>query len=292
MPAPASMTGFGRAAGDCQGVAWLWELRSVNGRGLELRLRLPPGLDALEPALRQAAAATLSRGNVSAVLTLRRAEAAPVQVDAAVLDRVLALALDLAGRIPGAPPPRAEALLALPGVMRAAAAEEWPAALPAASQAGFAQALADLSAAREAEGGRLIDVLAGQLDAVAALVADARAQAADQPAQHRDRLRASLDQLLGATQIDPARLAQEVALLAGRSDVTEELDRLDAHGAAARAILAQPGPAGRRMEFLIQEFGREANTLAAKSASLALSGTALAMKAALERLREQVANLE
>jgi uncharacterized protein (TIGR00255 family) len=289
----ASMTGFGRAAGDHDGTGWVWELRSVNGRTLDLRLRLPSGHDALEPSLRAASGAVLARGNVSCTLTLRRAEAASVAVDDAALERVLALAATLAARIPGAPPPRAEALLALPGVLRAAVAEDAaPEALRAAVTEGFRAALAELRASRLAEGARLGALLGAVLDEIAALIGSARQHAAGQPEAHRARLQAALTELLQAAGPDPARLAQEVAILAQRSDVTEELDRLEAHVQAARALLVAGGATGRKLEFLVQEFGREANTLAAKSASLALTSAALDLKAAIERLREQAANLK
>ena len=152
----ASMTGFARTDGVAAGLTWAWELRSVNGRGLDVRLRLPPGFDALEPALREAAAGVLRRGNVNASLTAKREERARLAVDPAVLNEVLRLALDVAARIPGAPAPRAEALLAMPGVLRAATGEDGidPVQI-AAVQAGFTQVLAALATARLAEGARL-----------------------------------------------------------------------------------------------------------------------------------------
>ena len=167
----ASMTGFARTEGVASGLAWAWEMRSVNGRGLEVRLRLAPGFDAAEPALREEAARSLRRGNVSANLAVRREERTRLAPDPAALEDALRLALDLAARIPGAPAPRAEALLALPGVLRPAAAGEdgVSPAQHAAVRAGFTEALAGLVAAREAEGARLAAVLAAQLDEVAAL---------------------------------------------------------------------------------------------------------------------------
>src|SRR5271163_5049164 len=238
---PTSMTGFGRAAGQGQGFAWTWELRSVNGRGLDLRFRLPPGWDALEPGLREAAGRALRRGNVTANLTIKRESEPRLVPDPAALEQALSLALALAERIPGSPPPRAEALLALPGVLRPAPAEsdEGP-SQPAADmlRSGFQTALDALLAARGAEGSRLASVLSGQLDEIAALHATAAAEAADQPAMQRARLMDNLTALLRTTPSLPEeRIAQEVALLAARSDVREELDRLGAHIAAARALL-------------------------------------------------------
>ena len=288
------MTGFGRADGSVAGHGFVWELRSVNGRGLDLRLRMPPGCDVLEPALREAAA-RLRRGNVSATLTLTREAEAKVAIDAAALEQALAAATALAARIEGSPPPRAEALLGLPGVMRVGREEFDLGADAAAAEVlrrGFATALAALLAAREAEGARLAEVVVRLLDEIAALRERAEAEAAEQPRLHRERLAESLRQLLAGTPPLPEeRLAQEIALLATRSDVREELDRLAAHVAAARALLAEGEAIGRRLDFLVQEFLREANTLCSKSASGALTTTGLALKAAIEQLREQVQNL-
>ena len=289
-----SMTGFGRADGSVAGHGFVWELRSVNGRGLDLRLRMPPGCDVLEPALREAAA-RLRRGNVSATLTLTREAEAKVAIDAAALEQALAAATALAARIEGSPPPRAEALLGLPGVMRVGREEFDLGADAAAAEVlrrGFGAALAALLAAREAEGARLAEVVVRLLDEIAALRERAEAEAAEQPRLHRERLAESLRQLLAGTPPVPEeRLAQEIALLATRSDVREELDRLAAHVAAARALLAEGEAIGRRLDFLVQEFLREANTLCSKSASGALTTTGLALKAVIEQLREQVQNL-
>jgi uncharacterized protein (TIGR00255 family) len=288
----ASMTGFARSEGVSGGIAWAWELRSVNGRGLDLRFRLPAGFDALEPALREAAGKALRRGNVTANLNVQREERPRLAADPAALQQVLDLALALQARIPGAPPPRAEALLALPGVLRPASAEAE--ALPLAEvQAGFAAALAGLETARKAEGGRIAGVLATQLDEIATLRDRAAGEAASQPASHRARMMETLETLLRESPgLPEERIAQEVALLAARSDVREELDRLASHLEAARALLAEGAAIGRRFDFLVQEFNREANTLCSKSASVALTATGLALKAAIEQLREQVQNIE
>jgi uncharacterized protein (TIGR00255 family) len=288
------MTGFARTEGAAAGLTWAWELRSVNGRGLDVRLRLPPGFDALEPALRDEAGRVLRRGNVNGTLTIKREERARLAADPAVLDELLRLALDLAARIPGAPPPRAEALLAMPGVLRAAAVEDGvaPAAI-AAVQAGYSQALAGLSAARLAEGARLAALLSTQLDEVAALHAQASAEAAGQPALQRARMMESLAALLrDQPGLPEDRIAAEVALLASRSDVREELDRLTAHLAAARTLLTDGAAVGRRFDFLVQEFVREVNTLCSKSASVPLTATGLRLKAVIEQMREQVQNVE
>jgi uncharacterized protein (TIGR00255 family) len=292
------MTGFAREAGQLpDGTSYAWELKSVNGRGLELRARLPGGLDALEPALREAAARRLKRGNVQVGLALKSESRATLTPDPAALERAMQLAMDLAKRL-GAPPPRAEALLALPGVMRAEAGEPDEAqeeAKRAQLLAAFQRALDGLVQARRGEGARLLHVLTTLLDEIEALCSAAAAEAATQPAQQRARWLESLAALLDENargKISEERLAQEVALLAAKSDVREELDRLSAHLEAARALLAAGEGAGRKLDFLVQEFVREANTLCSKSASVALTRIGLDLKAAIERLREQAANVE
>jgi len=293
------MTGFARDSGALpDGTQFVWELRSVNGRGLDLRLRLPAGLDALETPIREAAARCLKRGNIQAGLQLRQEQRPALALDPAMLDRMIALALEIAAKIPGAAPPRAEALLSLPGVIRAELAEPDEAAQAArqsAVLAGFQRALDGLVAARAGEGARLHAILTTLLDEIAALCAQAAREAADQPAAQRARLMENLAGLLDGdarARIPEERLAQEVAMLAQRSDVREELDRLGAHLGAARALLAAGDGAGRKLDFLTQEFVREANTLCSKSASVALTSTGLALKAAIERLKEQAANVE
>jgi uncharacterized protein (TIGR00255 family) len=290
------MTGFARSEGIADGLSWAWELRAVNGRGLELRFRLPPGLEALEPGLREAAQRLLKRGNVTANLAVRREAGPRLAPDPAALEQVLTMALQLAARIPGALPPRAEALLALPGVLRPQSAEADEAVQTAqteALRAGFAAALQQLVESRAAEGARLGSLLTAQLDEIATLRDRAATQAADQPAAHQARL---LDQLAALLRDQPGlpeeRIAQEVALLATRSDVREELDRLASHVDAARALLDEAVAIGRRFDFLVQEFNREANTLCSKSASTALTETGLRLKATIEQMREQVQNIE
>lgn len=258
----ASMTGFARSEGAGPGPtawSWAWELRSVNGRGLELRLRLPGGFDALEPTLRDLAGKQLKRGNITANLTIRREEAPRMAPDIAAMEQALALALDLAA-------PQLEAV-----------------------RAGFAQALDALVATRRAEGTRLAGVLATLLAEITTLCQRAAAEAADQPAAQKARMLETVRALLAELPALPEeRIAQEVALLAGKSDVREELDRLH----AAHALLAEAETIGRRFDFLVQEFNREVNTLCAKSASVALTAAGLKLKAAIEQLREQVQNIE
>ncbi len=292
------MTGFARTEGVQAGLVWAWELRSVNGRGLDLRLRLPPGLDQIEPQLREATARHLRRGSVSATLTVRREEAPRLVADEAALGQVLELALALAARIPGAAPPRPEALLALPGVLRTASPEAEPGQpqLQALVE-GYGQALALLVAARRGEGARLSALLTGQLGEIAQLRDAAQQEATAQPSAQRARMLDSLHALLReAPGLGPGlgeeRIAQEVALLAARSDVREELDRLSMHVAAAHGLLAEGANVGRRFDFLVQEFVRETNTLCSKAALPGLTTLGLRLKATIEQLREQVQNVE
>lgn len=289
------MTGFARTEGSVNGLTWVWELRSVNGRGLDLRFRLPPGWDTLEPAFREEVGKRLKRGNVSANLSLKRDSEARLSIDPEALEQAMALAMDLHRRMPGSAVPRAEALLALPGVMRQGSvdpAEERAGAM-ADVRAGFSAALDGLVEARHAEGRRLADVLGALLAEIAALREQAAVEAADQPAAQRARVMENLQSLLReATTLPEERIAQEVALLAAKSDVREELDRLASHIEAAHGLMTEAANVGRRFDFLVQEFNREANTLCSKSASVALTATGLKLKAAIDQLREQVQNIE
>lgn len=293
----ASMTGFARVQLEVAASSLIWELRSVNGRGLDVKLRLPQGFEPLEMKLREQVTRQLRRGNVSGTLTLKRDAVSAIQPDMALLERLKHLAIDLSDSIPGALPPRAELLLTLPGVLRSAVAQEETEAqreaLEQAIQAGFGQALTQLAQARVAEGQALAALIEANLAEIEALHAQASEEAARQPDLHRARLQAQLAELLGATPSLPAeRLAQEVALLAAKSDVREELDRLCAHCQTARALLTEAGGVGRKLDFLMQEFNREANTLCSKSASTRLTNLGLALKLAIEQLREQVQNIE
>ena len=295
MPRVASMTGFARAASADSAPGWVWEVRSVNGRGLDLRLKLPPGFDGLEPRLRAAATARFARGTINAGLAMRRDEMAVVTVDRALLARLAAEAASLAETFPAAPPPRIESLMALPGVIRRDAAEERAPdeATLAAALADFDVALGLLAEMRAAEGARLAAILATLLDRMAELRDSAADSAAQQPEAQKTRLSDLLARLLGESgAVPPERLAQEVALLAARADVTEEIDRLGSHIAAARDLLARGGAIGRQLDFLVQEFMREANTLCSKSASGALTAAGLQLKVVIEQFREQIQNVE
>jgi uncharacterized protein (TIGR00255 family) len=290
-----SMTGFARAACADAAFSWLWEIRSVNGRGLELRLKLPPGTDQLEPKLRAAVAGRFARGTIQASLTLSARDSVTVTVDRPLLRHLADEARALHDLLPDAPPPRIETLMALPGVVRRAAGEEVPPddSLLATMLTGFETALSALADMRAAEGARLAAAVAALLDRIDRLHAEAAAAASLQPETQRARLAELIARLLGDGHAVPEdRLAQEVALLASRSDVTEEIDRLASHIAAARGLLAEGGPIGRQLDFLVQEFMREANTLCSKSASTVLTAAGLQLKAVVEQIREQVQNIE
>ena len=250
------------------------------------------------PALREAAGRRFKRGNISASLTLKREDRPRLTVDRAALDQALALALEIAGRIRGSMAPRAEALLALPGVMRTEVPEPDEALEEGKRRdlaSAFDRALGGLVEARQSEGAKLQGILGGLLAEIAGLREAAAAEAVGQPAAQRARMLEQLAALLGeagTARVPEERLAQEVALLAQKSDVREELDRLAAHIEAAGALLAAGDGAGRKLDFLTQEFVREANTLCSKSASVALTRIGLDLKAAIERLKEQAANVE
>jgi len=294
-----SMTGFADLAGDRGGLGWTWEARSVNGRGLDLRLRLPDGLEALDPGVRAAAARALARGSVTVTLRLGRAgEAAVPRLDPAALEGAVAAALAAAevaaARGLDLAPMTAADLLGVRGVLETGAGvrADDPALVEAVT-AGIAPLLARLAAARAAEGAALTGLIAAQLDRIAALVRDARATAEARAGRSGALLRSRLDALLAATApMDEARLAQELALLAVKADVTEELDRLDAHVAAARGLVAAAGPVGRKLDFLMQEFNREANTLCSKAQASDLTALGIELKVVIDQMREQVQNVE
>jgi uncharacterized protein (TIGR00255 family) len=292
----SSMTGFARGHGISGSYAWAWELKSVNGKGLDLRLRLPAGWDAIEIPARSRASERFARGSIQANLTVERASVQPaVRINAAVLEAVLTTVRELAPRIE-ASPPSLDGLLALRGVMEvgdAAEHEEERAAAEAAVIAGFAEALGALAEMRRHEGGVLARVLATRLGEIAALVQRAELAPGRQPEAIRLRLAEQVAVLLAQSdRFDPDRLHQEAILIATKADVREELDRLTAHLAQAQLLIGQGGPIGRRLDFLAQELNREANTLCAKASDVELTNIGLELKAAVEQFREQVQNVE
>jgi uncharacterized protein (TIGR00255 family) len=292
----SSMTGFARGHGVSGPYAWAWEIKSVNGKGLDLRLRLPPGWDAIEGPVRALAAERFARGSLQAGLTVERASAHPVvRINTAVLEAVLAALRELAPRLE-ASPPSLDGLLALKGVMEIGDAEEREEekrSAEAAALAGFAELLGALAEMRQHEGAALGRVLTARLDEIAALAQRAELVPGRRPEAIRVRLAEQVATLLAQSErFDPDRLHQEAILIAAKADVREELDRLAAHVAQAQLLIGQGGPIGRRLDFLAQELNREANTLCAKANDVELTNIGLELKAAVEQFREQVQNVE
>lgn len=291
-----SMTGFGRADGAMGAVAWTWEARSVNGRGLDVRLRLPPGNEALEPRVREAVSRHFVRGSLSVSLQVQReAGATEIRLNEAALEQVLQAAQHIQ-HLTGCERPRAEGLLALKGVLETVEPienEEAAKARHDAMIASLGAALDDLAAARAAEGERLGAVVSDQVTQVERLVADVSASPARTPEAIAARLAEHVKRLLdNGTTLDPDRLHQEAVLIATRADVEEELQRLKAHVAAARELISSDAPAGRKFDFLTQEFNREANTLCSKANAPDITRAGLALKAVIDQMREQVQNIE
>ncbi len=290
------MTGFARRDGADEAASWTWEVKSVNGRSLDVRARLPVGYESLDPAVRSAVAGACARGNVQVNLTIKRGSAPlQLQVNEALLEQALQLMDKLENRTTAAPP-RLDGILALRGILEAVEEEETAerqAARLEALQNDLAAVLAALVAMRAAEGARLLELARGHLDEIERLAGAARACAATQPETLRPRFKEQIALLLEeSTGVAEERLAQELAILAGKADVREELDRLAAHVEAARELLARGGAIGRKLDFLCQEFNREANTLCSKSADVELTRIGLDLKSSIEQLREQVQNIE
>lgn len=290
------MTGFARSHGVSGAYAWAWELKSVNAKGLDLKLRLPTGWDAIDAPVRGRAAEALSRGSVFASLVVSREGVMPVaRINEPVLAAVLATLKDLDGKT-NAAPPTLDGILSLKGVMDVTEPEETEEdrkAAEAAIVAGFSQALKGLEQMRHNEGAALGRVLADRLAEIAALAVRAEAAPGRKAEAIKARLAEQVAALLDASQrLDPDRLHQEAILLATKADIREELDRLAAHVAQARKLLAGGGAVGRRLDFLSQELNRESNTLCAKANDVELTNIGLELKALVEQFREQVQNLE
>jgi uncharacterized protein (TIGR00255 family) len=290
------MTGFARTDGATGPITWHWEIRSVNGRGLDLRPRLPPGYEALEPRVREAVGKRVTRGSITVNLNAKRSEGdTQIKLNPLALQQVLAALDSLKASLPLAAP-RPEALLSIKGVLEVVEPEEGADEMQArtgAMLAGLEEALDGLVRTREAEGRHLEGVVREQLGVIERLVATIAASPARSPEAIRLRLREQVGRLMetGAS-LDEARLYQEAAMLATRADVEEELKRLAGHIAAARDLLASREPAGRRLDFLAQEFNREANTVCSKSNDPETTRAGLELKAVIDQMREQVQNIE
>lgn len=292
-----SMTGFARLDGRTGRHQWAWELRSVNGKGLDLRLRLPQGFERIETEIRRIASAHFARGNIQAALNIQAAE---VKVEAVVnqpaLQAVLDLKKDLEDKIDPAPL-RFDTLLGIRGIVDFRDVADDPAELEALDRdilAGLEKAAAAMAAMREAEGAALTAVLLAQIAAIEKLANLVEADPSRSPEQIRARLETQIAALLDGTSgtLDRDRLHAEVAILATKADVREEIDRLKSHIAAARDLLAKGGPVGRKLDFLAQEFNRESNTICSKSNSAAVTAAGIELKVVIDQFREQVQNLE
>jgi uncharacterized protein (TIGR00255 family) len=290
------MTGFARREGGDDSMTWAWEVKSVNGRTLDFRCRLPSGFEDMEAVIRAKLPKHCARGNFQFNLTVKRgAAAARLQINRTALDDLQPVIAELRQAF-DAPPPRIEGILALRGVLEEVEGQEDEAALAArraALEADLTAALEAIAAARRQEGAKLAAIVAKQLQVIEGLTAAAEASAAAQPEALRAKLTQQLEELLQASPALPEeRLAQEAAILIGKADVREELDRLAAHCTAALELLAEGRAIGRKLDFLCQEFNREANTLCSKSADVGLTRIGLDLKAAIEQLREQIQNIE
>jgi uncharacterized protein (TIGR00255 family) len=291
-----SMTGFARSDGSLGSVSWHWEIRSVNGRGLDLRLRLPPGYEALEARIREAVSKRIARGSLTINLNVKRGEGETrLKLNEAALAQVLTALDSLTARLETAPP-RPEALLGIKGVLEVVEPEDSEAevqARTAAMLAGLSEALDGIVRAREAEGRHLSAIVLEQVATIERLIERVTQSPTRSPEAIRQRLQEQVGRLMetGAA-LDEGRLYQEAAMLATRADVEEELKRLGAHIANARELMAAREPTGRRLDFLGQEFNREANTLCSKSNDPETTRAGLELKAVIDQMREQVQNIE
>jgi uncharacterized protein (TIGR00255 family) len=291
-----SMTGFAAVPGKWGALGWVWELKCVNGKSLDVRLRLPLGFEALEAPLRDFARQSLRRGSVQATLQIASGtSASSIRINEVALESALKLAEALRVRL-NAPAPTVEGILSLPGILVTGAEaleDNEIEARNAAVSASFQQALQQLSVARENEGAQLAAILTTQLNRIRDLTEAARLCPARAPEAQRRRLEEALARILGsASGFDEQRLHQEAVLMAARADVQEEIDRLFAHVESALILLTSGEPAGRKLDFLSQEFNREANTLCSKSSDKELTAIGLELKAVIDQFREQVQNIE
>jgi len=293
--AVSSMTGFARADGAHGKTRWTWELKSVNGRGLEMRFRLPPGYDALEPKLRTALSAKLKRGSIFSNLQIAiDGGETRMRLNEEALSDVIAAVEKIRNRTE-CDPPRADGIVAVRGVMEAADDDLDDAARAALNDAilrSFEDAVALLANAREKEGAAMMRVVAGHVDDIERLTAEAEADPGAALSAIRDRIAAQLAELMEDGAVAEDRLAQEAAVMAVKADVREELNRLTAHVAAARELLKRGGAVGRELDFLTQELNRETNTLCSKAQNMDLKRTGLELKKVIDQLREQVQNVE
>jgi uncharacterized protein (TIGR00255 family) len=292
----SSMTGFAQGSGEKSGLHWQWEIKSVNGKALDIRCRLPTGFEALEAVARTTLSQHIKRGNLQVSLTTTGATTLEtIVVNEAVLEQVVSIAEKLRDRIGGVPL-SAEALMGLRGVLEVVQPSQSEADIEARLAdvtASLGKAAVALNASRREEGKRLAVVINAQLEKIESLTIAARDCPARSAEAIRTRLKEQVARLLDTgTNFDPDRLHQEAVMIATRADIQEEIDRLFAHIEAARALIASPEPAGRKFDFLAQEFNREANTLCSKALDKTLTAIGLEMKTTIDQMREQVQNIE
>lgn len=295
-----SMTGFASATGSFDSWSWTWELRSVNGKGLDMRLRVPDWIDGLEVGLRKALGAVAARGNVTLSLRITREEdsAGALEVNGDVLQSILDAMAVIETKAMDAglslAPSKASDIVSMRGILdQASGAEQDTKSLAKALLSQADELIAAFDGMRQSEGAALEGVLKKQLAEIGVLTASAHETAQLRASEVAQTLQRNLAKVLeNADNLDDARIAQELALLAVKADVTEEIDRLGAHVTAAHALLAQSGPVGRKMDFLMQEFNREANTLCSKAQNAELTRIGLALKVLIDQMREQVQNVE
>lgn len=290
----SSMTGFARASGERQGLFWQWEIKSVNGKALDVRMRVPAGFEALETPVRAALASAFRRGNLQVALSISGQVAREsVRLNPDILDRLVEVGEALRDRI-GGEPLRADVLLSIKGVVEVSTEAEGEAeARNAAMLESFQEALRSLASARREEGDRLNTVVSAQVLRIAELAEAARHNPSRTPEAVRARLAEQVSRLMetGAA-LDPDRLHQEAVIAATRADIQEELDRLFSHVEAAQVLLASNDAIGRKFDFLAQEFNREANTLCSKASDRSMTAIGLDLKTVIDQLREQVQNIE
>ncbi|WP_417684084.1 YicC/YloC family endoribonuclease [Roseibium sp.] len=294
----ASMTGFARVQGEAGVVRWTWELRSVNGKNLDVRIRIPTGLEELEQKIRERCARHLKRGNVTVGLSMKRDEGeARLTVNETALESVLSAIDLLRQRLPDVPPPTLDGILAQKGVFELKDQEDDEATRAVMLEqllVTLDRALDELVSMRRGEGTAIGRLVSGQVDTVADLTRRAEALPSRQLDAIKARLAAQVAELLDAAggALDPQRLHQEAAILATKADIREEIDRLHAHVDAVRELLGVGGAIGRRLDFLAQEFNRETNTLCSKSNDVELTAIGLDLKSVIDQMREQIQNLE
>ena len=292
-----SMTGFARSQGQFQDCSWSWEVKSVNSKALDMRCRFPYGFDSLEMLTRKEISKQFKRGSFSVNLNLKMSEGnGRLTVNQEFLDQLPSLLALMKEKAPDAKPPSLDGLLGLKGVIvveESDETEEFRMGLERAVMASLSEALKGLKSMRETEGGQMETVLTNQIAHISELAGQAEKMAAMRPEALKQKLNKQIEELLESSPaLSEERLNQETALLITKADIREELDRLIAHVESARELLKSTDPVGRRLDFLCQEFNREANTLCSKSSDVELTNVGLALKATIEQFREQIQNIE